>query len=522
MKLVVVLLVAGAGLTAAGLTLPQANQTDEEYVLPKGFIIGAGTSSYQVEGAWNESGKGVSVFDYYYHTRQPNGPNADVACDSYHKYKEDVAVAKALKMQMYRFSLSWSRILPDGDPKNVNKEGIEYYNNLISELLANEIEPFITLYHFDHPQVLEDTIGGWTNYSMIEKMEQFGRVAFDAFANRVKYWVTLNEPHMHCYVVYNVASVPPAKPSAGLGEYQCIYHELVAHSRLYHMFKNEYAAKARPGTVIGLTAETFFASPLDNKYENIAAAERYNLFELGIQFDPIIYGDYPEVVKKYVKAASLAEGRTESRLPNFTEEEKKLLKGSTDFLGINAYFGKTVHAGLDGRSRNPSPQRDMQVVLDSPLDFSGAFSTSTPQSFRSCLLWLRDRYNNMGVFITENGLATQNGEGVHDHNRAAYHSAYLREAVKAIRDDNCNILGVTIWSLLDGFEWGSKRMMGLVYIDYTTPDRTRVLKESSAFYIQLMTDRKVPYVAWNSSSARQPIAYLAVLFAAALTVSLNH
>ncbi|KAK3933177.1 Cytosolic beta-glucosidase, partial [Frankliniella fusca] len=150
-------------------------------------------------------------------------------------------------MQMYRFSLSWSRILPDGDPNNINQAGIDYYNNLINELRANGIEPFITLYHFDHPQVIEDTIGGWTNYAMIEKMEQFGRVAFAAFSDRVKYWVTLNEPHMHCNIVYNTATVPPAKLSPGLGEYQCIYHELIAHSRLYHIFKKEFAAKARPG-----------------------------------------------------------------------------------------------------------------------------------------------------------------------------------------------------------------------------------------------------------------------------------
>ncbi|XP_034249322.1 myrosinase 1-like [Thrips palmi] len=492
---------------AAHIAAPESNsvtaflETDDDYPLPEDLIVGTGSSSYQVEGAWNVDGKGESVFDYFYHNRNKGSQNADDGCDSYHKYKEDVKAVKALKMQMYRFSLSWSRIMPDGTLASLNQAGVDYYNNLINELIANGIEPFITLYHFDHPQVLETQFGGWTSPKMIDLFVEFSRFAFKTFGDRVKYWVTLNEPHMHCNIVYDSATIAPAIKSPGIKQYQCIHNELVAHAKVYRLYKSDFN---RADGLIGMTVETFFASPTDTQYENIQAAERYNLFEMGIQADPIIFGDYPALVKDMVAAASKAQGYKESRLPPLTADEQALLKGSTDFIGLNAYYGRSVISGVDPMAAETSPWRDAHVVVTGP-GFASGFSMSMPWAFRGALLWLKERYGNQPIFVTENGVATTPEVGDHDIARAAYHSDYIRTLVDAVRNDGCKVIGMTAWSLLDGFEWGSNRMMGMVSVDLSKPEKPRKLKDSSAFYVKMMTERKVPLVKIPDSTTAAPV-----------------
>lgn len=241
---------------------------------PEGFLFGTATASYQVEGAWDEDGKGENIWDNWTHNFPDvikNQDNGDVACDSYHKYLEDVENLRYLGVQTYRFSLSWSRLLPSGFTNEINQAGFEYYNNLIDALIENGITPLVTLYHWDLPQPLQE-IGGWPNPILEELFGQYARVAFTLYGDRVKYWFTFNEAKQTCQQGYGIGAMAPGYHSAGIGEYLCAHTVLKAHARAYHIYDTEFR-DVQKGKV-SLVVDTDWFEPASNSTEDIEAAER--------------------------------------------------------------------------------------------------------------------------------------------------------------------------------------------------------------------------------------------------------
>ncbi|KAK3205082.1 hypothetical protein Dsin_019128 [Dipteronia sinensis] len=333
---------------------------------PPGFIFGTASSAYQYEGAANEGGRGPSLWDTFTH-RYPDkikdGSNGDVAIDSYNRYKEDVGIMKEMNLDAYRFSISWSRILPDGKlSRGVNKEGVRYYNNLINELLSKGIQPFVTLFHWDTPQALEDEYGGFLSPLIVEDFRDYAEVCFKAFGNRVKHWITLNEPWSYSIGGYAAALLAPGRCSEWQGlnctggdsatePYLVSHHQLLAHATAVQLYKNKYQISQKG--IIGITLVTSWMVPLSSARHHQNAAQRALDFMLGWFMDPLTNGDYPHTMKSLVG----------SRLPKFSEEESNMIKGSFDFLGLNYYTANYVAYAPQFRSGNKSYVTDSLVNL---------------------------------------------------------------------------------------------------------------------------------------------------------------
>ncbi|XP_047004515.1 myrosinase 1-like [Schistocerca americana] len=266
--------------SAAALALGYAQTAVNRF--PDGFMLGTGSSAYQVEGAWNEDGKGESIWDRMTHENPEYGlgdGNGDVSCDSYHKYKEDVQLLKALNADVYRFSISWPRILPTGDLDVINQPGIDYYNNLINELLANGIQPMVTMYHWDLPQALR-YIGGWTNPLLADYFVEYARVLFENFGDRVKWWVTFDEPAQFVSGYADNRDYAPSQNASGVGDYLATHTVLRAHAGAYRLYDQQYRA-AQNGSV-GIVLDIQFAEPAVNDSQHRAAADRELQFNVSI------------------------------------------------------------------------------------------------------------------------------------------------------------------------------------------------------------------------------------------------
>nr|AUR53397.1 beta-glucosidase 1 [Abies balsamea] len=450
---------------------------------PKGFKFGAGSSAYQDEGAALEGGKGPSIWDTFSHIQGKieDGKNGDVAVDQYHRYKEDVRHLKYMGMDLYRFSISRSRIFPQGSPRHggVNEEGITYYNNLINELLKNGMEPFVTLYHWDMPQALEDEYGGFRSQRVVEDIGTFAEECFRAFGDRVKYWTTINEPLTFTLYGYDLGIHAPGRCSPGFGNctagnsatepYIVTHNMLLAHSAAVKTYRTKYQGKQKGS--IGISLVVNWMVPYSNSLLDQEATQRAIDFRIGWFLDPLTSGKYPDSMRSLVGA----------RLPRFSSEEAKDLKGSFDFLGYNyyqTYF--TVN--------NPTPQNSLNTdyVLDAQANISqqvnGVYvgSSEGVSSFRSYPAGLREvinytkhRYSNPPIYITETGYGDfDNGttpleEALQDSGRVEYYSKHLSSLLEAIRE-GADVRGYVVWSFLDGFEWASgyDYRFGLYYVDY--------------------------------------------------------
>lgn len=341
--------------------------------VPDDFLFGLATSAYQVEGAWNECGKGVSIWDTLTHTKNVtyNGDTGDIACDSYNQYKTDVKMLKEVGAQVYRFSIAWTRILPYGFANKTNKEGIKYYQNLIDELLENGIEPMVTLYHWDLPQTLQD-IGGWPNPLMEDYFADYARICFEHFGDKVKFWTTFNEPMQICYRSYGSSSfhLAPDIPSPGIADYLCAHTLIKAHAKVYHLYKKEFRKqKGKISIVLDFT----WAVPKTNSQEDQEAADRYKKFYLGWYLNPIVYGDYPKVMIEYIDRKSKEQNFPQSRLPKFTATEKIQNRRTYDYIGINVYI--TVLAANKKQS-----QINFEMDMDVETSVSNNWKTPTPDS----------------------------------------------------------------------------------------------------------------------------------------------
>ncbi|KAL6546299.1 hypothetical protein OROMI_022020 [Orobanche minor] len=432
-------------------------------------------SGRRVEGAYNENGKGLTMWDNFTHTypdvigttreisyvnqysivdKIQDHSNGDVTVDSYHLYKEDVKLLKNMGVDAYKFSISWARILPGGAvSKGVNQYGIEYYNNLIDELLANGIQPWVTMFHLDTPQALEDSYGGFLSSRIVPIFKDFADLLFAEFGDRVKYWITINEPWCLSYRGYTVGVFAPARCSdriqssciggdSGIEPYIVMHNQLLAHAAIVKLYRNKYQDVQKGN--IGITVNSFWFVPYDGTYESVRARNRAFDFMLGWVMDPITFGRYPKSMRR----------RTGHRLPEFTKEETNMLKGSFDFLGLNYYSAKyainIARAHSDQVSYITDSGYTSTGIKDGlPIGEQGSNGSryySYPKGLRGMLRIRFDENKNDSLPISE---------AIKDYKRKEYlvdHLCCLREAIE---QDGADVRGYFAWSLTDNFEWAS-------------------------------------------------------------------
>ncbi|KAL0895035.1 hypothetical protein ABMA27_013502 [Loxostege sticticalis] len=472
-------------------TVKEARQSVRKF--PDRFQFGTATASYQVEGAWDADGKSPNIWDHMTHTDPcsiDDCRNGDIANDSYNQYKRDVEMMRELGLDFYRFSLSWSRILPTSFPDKINEAGVQYYNNLINEMLKYNIQPMVTLYHWDLPQKLQE-MGGWTNPHIVDWFSDYARVAFELFGDRVKNWITFNEPREFCYQGYGTVTKAPKLNIQGVAEYMCAKNVLVAHAKAYHIYDKEF--RPNIGGTIGITIGALWYEP--ETENDVQLAEEVGQFEWGQYAHPIFSktGDFPPVMKERIAAKSAAQGFKRSRLPEFTPEEVEIVRGSADFFGLNHYTTNMVYKNesLNGYYDVPSYYDDMEAKLYQPNHWSAGASfwlKDVPWGFYNLLTKITEEYDNPPVFITENGFATRGG--LDDDDRITYVRGYLNALLDAI-EEGSNIPVYTVWSLMDNFEWmrGYTECYGLYEVDYESPQRTRTPRKSAFVYKEIVRSR---------------------------------
>ncbi|GLJ09638.1 hypothetical protein SUGI_0113190 [Cryptomeria japonica] len=462
---------------------------------PEGFVFGTASSAYQVEGAANSEGRGPSIWDTFVHAPGNIADNstADVAVDEYHRYKEDVELMVNMNMDAYRFSISWSRIFPNGTGP-VNNKGVQYYNNLINHLLERGIVPYANLYHYDLPLGLEQAFEGWLNSKIVEEYANFAEFCFKTFGDRVKYWMTFNEPRVVAALGYDNGIFAPARCSAPFGNctagnsatepYIVAHNLLLSHAAAVKIYREKYQAEQKGK--IGILLDFVWFEPLTNSNEDMAAAQRSRDFQLGWFLHPIIYGKYPDSMVEIVG----------TRLPKFSEEQSKIVKGSIDILGVNQY---TTYYMYD-------PKQPKQNVTDYQIDWNTGFAYArngvpigpransnwlyiVPWGLYKAVIYIKEHYGNPTMILSENGMDDPGNmtlpAGLRDTTRINYYKSYIKNLVDAI-NDGANVVGYFAWSLLDNFEWrsGYTSRFGLVYVDFK--DLKRYPKMSAYWFSKVL------------------------------------
>ena len=433
---------------------------------PRNFVWGVATAAPQIEGAAFEDGKGPSVWDTF--SRVPgkvlNGDNLDVACDHYHRYKEDAALMAKLGLKNYRLSLAWPRIFPNGRGA-VNQKGVDFYNRLIDSLLAKGITPWVTMFHWDLPQALEDE-GGWRNRNVADAFAAYADVIVKAFGDRVKNWITLNEIFCFTTLGYGIGSKAPGLKESPAVVNQTYHHALLCHGHGVRAVREH----GRRGSRVGLTDNPIVTVPVNETEEDIQAAREAFIDENIRVLDPLFNGRYHP---KYLKSG-LA--------PKHDKADFKLISQPTDFLGMNLYTGKFVRAGKRGKYEM--------------VPFPKSFPTTNcgwlyllPQNMYWAPKHICDIYGKRPLYVTENGAGydedpPKDGE-VLDLHRREYVRNCLRELHRA-ESEGCPIKGYFLWSLMDNYEWedGYTRRFGIVYNDFATQKRTPKL--SAKWYSEVV------------------------------------
>ncbi|XP_047316160.1 beta-glucosidase 40-like [Impatiens glandulifera] len=472
---------------------------------PKGFVFGTASSSYQFEGAVTEGGRGPTIWDKFSHSfgNIKDFSNADVAVDQYHLFNEDIKLMKEVGVDAYRLSIAWSRIFPNGTG-SINQAGVDHYNTVIDALLANGIEPYVTLYHWDLPQVLYDRYMGWLSSQIIDDYAVYAETCFKLFGDRVKYWITFNEPHTISVAGFDIGIHAPGRCSIFLhlfckqGDsttepYIVAYNVLIAHAVVVQIYRNKYKAEQKGS--IGASFNVIWYKPVSNSTEDIEAAQRAQDFQLGWFLDPMMFGEYPSSMIK----------RVGNRLPRFSRAHSNLLKGSLDFVGINHYT--TFYAKNDNTKilsfllNNVGSDSGTIALPFKGLKPIGERANSiwlyiVPEGIRSLMNHIRQKYGNPPVIITENGMDDKNSifisrkDALRDTKRIKYHNGYLLSLLASIKEDGCNVKGYFIWSLMDNWEWASgyTSRFGLYYVDYKNKLK-RYPKNSVQWFKRFLTSK---------------------------------
>jgi len=424
---------------------------------PAGFEWGTATASYQIEGGYKEDDRGESIWDRFSHIpgNIVDGTTGDVACDFYHRYEEDIAIAKKLGLQVYRLSISWPRIYPEGTGK-ISRKGIEFYRRVLRCLKDNGIKAAVTMYHWDLPQKLQDR-GGWANREIVGWFTEYAKTLYAELGDLVDYWITLNEPFCSCIKGYWVGDHAPGYHDYSMA-LSAVHHILMSHGAAVKAYR-ETGLKAE----IGITLNLNLAYPHDpGNSEDVAAAERVNMQYNYLFADPVLKGIYPEEFFDYLQGRGVV-------LPDIHAGDMELINQELDFLGLNSYY--SIYAKADAENW---PLGIRQVT-------SGRAKTDAnwevvPEGMYDLLKWIDARYHPKKIIITENGAANNdwvNMDGkVEDPNRIDYLRRYLSAVNRAI-NEGVQVKGYYVWCFCDNFEWawGLSRRFGIVYVDYATQQR---------------------------------------------------
>ncbi|KAK4253761.1 hypothetical protein QN277_010396 [Acacia crassicarpa] len=473
------------GVNSIGFVNKEVSRAD----FPPNFVFGVSTSSYQVEGACNEGGRGPSIWDAFTHTQGKivDHSNGDVAVDHYHRYMEDVDLIAKLGFGAYRFSISWSRIFPDGLGSKVNHEGVAFYNRLIDALLQRGIQPYATLYHWDLPLHLQESMGGWLDKKIIEYFAIYADTCFASFGDRVKNWLTINEPLQTAINGHDIGIFAPGRcENSSIEPYLAAHHQILAHAAAASVYRSKYQEKQ--GGQVGIVVDCEWAEAYSDKIEDKAAAARRLDFHLGWFLDPLCFGDYPEIMRE----------RLGDQLPTFSEEDKKLLANSLDFIGLNHYTSRLISHVTESSDSGHfyRTQATERIVEREGGELIGEKAASewlyvVPWGIRKTLNYIAQKYK-LPLYVTENGMDDEDDDKVplnemlDDKLRVRFFREYLASVASAIKD-GVDVRGYFAWSLVDNFEWaqGYTKRFGLVYVDYKN-ELTRHPKSSAYWFSKFL------------------------------------
>lgn len=439
---------------------------------PKEFMFGTATSSYQIEGAANEDGRSPSVWDNFCRKagKVTNGDTGEVACDHYHRYVNDVRLMNELKLQTYRFSIAWPRIIPNGTGE-VNQPGLDFYDRLIDQLLAANIEPLVTLFHWDLPATLQQSIGGFKSKQCAEYFAEYARVVVEKFSDRVKRWITINEPWIYAMVGHTKGVHAPGMKNLRAGS-KVLHNLLYAHGLAYRAIK-EIDSDLKVGISLNLSP----CYPKTDAPKDEAAAVLLDHLFNRCQLEPLFHGKYSPQLVRMMKFFR----------PEFDPHDMKVIKSGLDFLGVNYYtrirarhshFGPLISAMLS--YKKPPPR---EYICDGKKYTSMGWEIF-PQGLYDLMMRLKNDYGNPEVYITENGAAFKDfvvNDRVQDPKRIEFLYDHLSKLAKAV-EAGANVTRYYAWSLMDNFEWehGYSQRFGLCHVDYDTQIRT--IKDSGYWY----------------------------------------
>lgn len=433
---------------------------------PAGFLWGAATSAYQIEGSPLADGAGPSIWQRFAHTpgMMVNGDTGDVACDHYQRWKSDIALMKQLGLKAYRFSISWSRVLPEGKGR-INAAGLGFYDRLVDGLLENGIEPLATLFHWDLPAALDDR-GGWLNPDISDWFAEYASVLFGKLDGRVKKWTTLNEPWVVTDGGYLHGALAPGHRSRFEAPIAS-HHLLRAHGAAVQAYRA--SGKHAIGLVVNLEPKY----PASQSAEDLAAVKRADAYMNRQYLDPVFFGKYPEELREIFGEA----------WPDWPTDDMALIKQPIDFLGVNYYTRNVTRHDAANYPLKVAPVRQHATYSETGWEVF-------PQGLTDTLNWVRERYGNPPVYITENGSAfydppVAEGDIIEDPLRINYQRGHLAAVAKAIAQ-GCDVRGYMAWSLLDNLEWslGFSKRFGIVHVDFAT--QTRTIKASGHHYAKVI------------------------------------
>ncbi|KAL3526310.1 hypothetical protein ACH5RR_010966 [Cinchona calisaya] len=444
---------------------------------PTDFKFGCSTSALQTESSPTEGGRGPSTWDFMIGDNQ-------IAVDSYHRYKEDVQLLKKMGADTYRFSISWTRILPDGTVSGgINQEGIDFYNNFINELIKNGITPFVTLFHFDLPTALQNKYNGFLDSRIADDFKAYADICFKNFGDRVKYWLTINEPQVFAQYGYvQGLKIPDDRVKY---PFLAMHNIILAHASAFKHYKENYQPTQKGEIGMSLVTEWFL--PSDESRPNRAAAERAFDFLTGWILEPLVYGDYPFIMKALVRDV----------LPTFTDAQKELVKGSHDFIGVNYYTSRyaTDIPIVPGETYKSYDQyQHVQENTENngkPIGVQSPGNTAIyvyPQGLGDVLEYINREYGQPKIYITENGYPEKRDDSIpvetalKDDARIQHITAHLQSVSRALKN-GANVKGYFMWALMDCMEVGSYYDVryGLNYTDYLN-NLNRTPKKSSQWF----------------------------------------
>uniref|UniRef100_A0A3Q3IRB6 Glucosidase, beta, acid 3 (gene/pseudogene) n=1 Tax=Monopterus albus TaxID=43700 RepID=A0A3Q3IRB6_MONAL len=464
-------------------------------MFPRDFAWGAATSAYQIEGGWQADGKGPSIWDTFVQQkgRVFEEQNGNVACNSYQLWEKDLECIQQLGLTHYRLSVSWARLLPDGTTQHVNQKGVAYYNKVINDLLACNVSPMVTLYHWDLPQALQDQ-GGWKSESIVSLFDSYAQFCFQTFGDRVKLWITINEPQVCAKCGYEDGIHAPGLKEPGTAAYLVGHNMLRAHAKAWHSYDSLYRAEQRGAVSLAINSDWF--EPLrPGCNEDVAATERDLAFTLGWFAWPVfVTGDYPQIMRSAIDSQSQKLGYSgSSRLPSFSKDEPAIF-GTADFFALNYYTSRKVKAGEGcGQMLCLNSDRDAEEVLDPSWPICGvSWLAVVPHGLRKLLKYIKDTFNNPAVYITENGFSQVGPRQIDDVQRCEFYSDTIMEVGKAIEEDGVNVRGYFAWSLLDNFEWadGFSVRFGLFHVDFSDAKLSRTIYRSGLEYAKMIMKYK--------------------------------